>query len=166
MQFKIKIKIIYIIIIINVLLKNKKKKNFFIKNEFNFKSYKNYKIFINNNDTIYFKITEIIYFFSIKYKIMEIKYKILFVDKNYNFISPSELTLFNNLHLICIIKIINENFDKNSLPNIYQNKFYECIEFMNINEKNQIVIVIYQTKAKIVKMESMKTFLFLKKKFN
>ena len=68
--------------------------------------------------------------------------------------------------MICIIKIINENFDKNSLPNIYQNKYYECIEFMNIKEKIQIGIVIYQTKKKIVKMESMKTFFFLKTKFN
>ena len=168
MQFIIKIKIIYIIIIINVLLKNKNKENFFIKNEFNFNSYNNYKIFINNNDTIYFKITEIMYFFSLKYKIMEIKYKILFFDKNDNFISPSDLTLFNNLHLICIIKIKNENFDINSLPNIYQNKYYECIEFMNINEIIQIGIVIYQTKEKIVKMDmdSMKTFFFLKAKFN
>ena len=163
MKFKIKIKIIYIIIIINILLKNK---NFFIKNEFNFNSYNNYKIYINNNDTIHFNITVIKYFFIIKYKIMEIKYKILFVDKNNNFISPSDLTLFNNLHLICRLKIINENFDINSLPNIYQNKYYEYIGFMNINEKIQIGIAIYQTKEKTVKMESMKTFFFLKRKYN
>jgi hypothetical protein len=97
---------------------------------------------------------------------MEIKYKILFADKNNNFISPSDLTLFNNLHLICVIKIINENIDINSLPNIYQNKYYECVEFMKINEKIQIGIVIYPTKEKIVKMdmESIKTFFFLKTK--
>ena len=121
-----------------------------IRNDFNLHLNNKYKIFINNNDTIYFKISEIKYFFSIKYKIIKIKYKILFFDKNNNFILSLHLTLFNNLHLVSIINIINENIYISSLPSIYQDKYYECIEFMNINEKIQIGIIIFQTKEKAV----------------
>ena len=65
-----------------------------------------------------------------------------------------------------MLKIINENSYINSLPNIYQDKYYECIEFMNVNEKIQIGITIYQTQEKAVKIEYINTFFFLKPEFS
>ena len=53
------------------------------------------------------------------------------------------------MNLFCIIKIINKNITINSFPNIYKNKYYGCIEFININEKIKLGIKIYKTKEKI-----------------
>ena len=43
----------------------------------------------------------IIYIFSYKYNIAEFKYDIIFFDKQNNIIKPSDLALFNKLHIIC-----------------------------------------------------------------
>jgi hypothetical protein len=158
MKFKINKKIILLYLIIFILIKNKFKDNYFIKNENNNSAYVIYKYFINNNDSIYFNITDINYYFSIKYNI-------LIFDINNNFILPSDLTLFNQLHLICIITIKNQNVEINSLPNIYQNKYYECIEFININEKIKFGIKIYQKQENYENIKAFQTFFFLEKNF-
>ena len=126
MKFKINKKIILLYLIIFILIKNKFKDNYFIKNENNNSAYVIYKYFINNNDSIYFNITDINYYFSIKYNIIKLKYNILIFDINNNFILPSDLTLFNQLHLICIITIKNQNVEINSLPNFIK------INIMNV----------------------------------
>ena len=51
----------------------------------------------------------------------------------------------------------------NSLPNIYQNKYYECIEFININEKIKFGIKIYQSKEKEDNMEDFRKVFFFRK---
>jgi hypothetical protein len=89
----------------------------------------------------------------------------LIFDINNNFILPSDLTLFNQLHLICIITIKNQNVEINSLPNIYQNKYYECIEFININEKIKFGIKIYQKQENYENIKAFQTFFFLEKNF-
>ena len=61
-------------------------------------------------------------------------------------ISPSDLTLYNDLNIICHIKIINTNNTIDSLANIYKNQYYQCIEFFNINEKVKFGIKIYKKK--------------------
>ena len=81
-------------------------------------------------------------------------------------IFPSDLPLYNNLHIICVIEIINKNIIISSLPNIYQNKYYECIEFINIKEKIKFGIKIYQSKEKEENMEDFKKVFFLEKLFN
>ena len=49
-----------------------------------------------------------------------------------NLILPSELTLYNNFHILCYIKeIISHSHIIISLANIYENKYYKCIEFFN-----------------------------------
>ena len=114
-------------------------------------TYNNKQLFFNNeylNNSEYFKITFMKYSFSFKYKMIKIEYNIGFFDKNNNLILPSGLTLYKNLHIICNI-IIKDNKSINSLANIYKNKYYNCIEFCNINEKIQFGIVIYRLNKNI-----------------
>ena len=113
------------------------------------KSYNNGKIFINlNNDkyknSYYIKfdnlylinLTYINYSFSFKYKIVKVEYNIGFYNENNELINPSDLTLYNNLHIIC--NYFENNNKRNniySLANIYNNQFYKCLEFFNIYQK-------------------------------
>ena len=159
MKLKIYIKILILYIIIRIF---EKKDNYIFKNE-----YKNsLNFFINNTNTLFFNINEINYFSIIKYNIVKIKYKISVFDKNKNIIFPSDLPLYNKLHIICVIEITNKNIMINSLPNIYQNKYYECIEFVNINEKIKFGIKIYQTKEKEDNMDDFRKVFFLEKLLN
>ena len=66
---------------------------------------------------------------------MEIKYNINFYDKNKTAIKPSDLTLFNNLFIICHMKNGKKTINIDSLANIYQNKHYFCIQYFHVNEK-------------------------------
>ena len=142
MKFNKYIKII-ILYIINKLYvkKNEAIENDHIKNQNNYLL----KFNINTNDYIFFNIISIDDFISIKYKIIKRKLKLLILDKNKNFISPSDLSLYKNINIICFIQIINKNIIINSYPNIYKNKFYECIEFIKINEKIKLGIKIYKS---------------------
>lgn len=74
---------------------------------------------------------------------------------------PFDLVLFNNLHVIYIIKNLKENIEINSIPNIYDNKYYKCKEFIKINQTIKFGIIIYQTKEKEIKIESIKKFFFV-----
>jgi hypothetical protein len=72
-----------------------------------------------------------------------IKYIFGFYDYNNRVISPTEI--FNrNLGLICSTYITNQNIDINSMPNIYHNKYFKCVEYYKINEKINFGIKIYK----------------------
>ena len=166
MKFKFFIKVItfYYLIIFFFSIKN----NIFKSNNHKYNNsslFENYKFFIDKNDSLYFNIIEIKYCFSIKYKILRLKYKILIFDKKKNNVLPSDLPLYNNLHIICFIIIQNENIEINSFPNINNNKYYECIEFMNINEKIKFGIKIFESKEKKENAEIFRIFLFPEKNF-
>ena len=70
---------------------------------------------------IYFNLTYINYSFSLKYNLVKVVYRIGFYTKNNIFISPSDLALYYNLHMICFSTNLKENISVESLPNIYQN---------------------------------------------
>lgn len=91
----------------------------------------------------YYNISDLHYNYSFKFKLIKIKYKIGFYDINKNLIDPSFITLYNKLHIICEFNVINNNINIYSLPNIYQNKFFECVEFFSINEKIKLGIKLY-----------------------
>jgi len=86
----------------------------------------------NKNFTIILKNIE--YEFSLKYNITEVKYQFCFynVDK---LIAPSNLTLLYNLHVFCNIENKNNRINVISLSNIYENKYFYCIEYFNMDEK-------------------------------
>ena len=88
------------------------------------------------------------YFYSIKFKTIKLEYKFEILDKNKNIILPSDMVLYKNLHPLCFIEIANENNNNNiyitSIPNIYENRFFKCIEFYNIKDKINIGVKIYK----------------------
>ena len=72
------------------------------------------------------------YSFSFKFNTAKIEYYLTFYDENNNILFPSDLSLYNDFHVFCNIKI-NNNHSVYSLTNIYD-KYYSCIEFFNLNE--------------------------------
>ena len=76
---------------------------------------------------------------------MKVEYYIGLYDENNNIIKPSEISLYNNLSIICTIVLEIDN-NINSLANIYKDKYYYCIEFCKINETIKFGITIYGTR--------------------
>jgi len=61
-------------------------------------------------------------------------------------ITPSELTLYYNLHILCFIKN-NNSVNIYSLPNIEKDKYFKCTEFSYKYEKLKIGIIVYKTNS-------------------
>ena len=108
-------------------------------NEYNLLKY------YNNLEGIfeYFNIIDIKIIYNNKYEIIKIEYKIEFFDNHKNIILPSDLILYKKVHIFCYLKI-NSQLEIISIANIVENKFFNCIEFYNTNEKINIGIIIYQ----------------------
>ena len=66
----------------------------------------------------------------------------VFDQKKNNPISPSDLTLYYDLHLICLLNIDKINIT--SLAGIEENKYFRCTEFFNVNEKFKISFAVYE----------------------
>lgn len=128
-----------ILIIIDIILFNKKSyKINFDKNKYFYQNYDN---------NYYIKLININYSFSLNYKIVKVEYIIGFYNDNDDLIHPSDLTLYNNLHIICNYKednIINIY----SLAHIYNNKFMKCLSFLNIQQKVKFGINIIKKNKK------------------
>lgn len=171
--FKIILKVLYLILFLFLLSSFYKKFfKYYYTNEINIienDKYKNInKSFSLNN---YFKINEykndivleltfITYSFSVKYNIVEVKYNFSFFDENNAIIKPSDLIYYYNLHTICQIKKIENGNYISSLANINLNKFFNCIEYININELVEFGILIY-IEDEIDNYYENKTFYFL-----
>ena len=142
-KFINKLNIIFIIVILYLEVfknnTNNKNSNFF----FNFCL--NNKINIFCNKVKYLSIFDIIYLFSFKYNIVKLEYKFGLYENSNKIIEPSEF-LSNNINLICSIQIIYNNITINSLPNIYENKYFTCVEYFKINEKINFGIKLYEIK--------------------
>ena len=96
-----------------------------------------------DNKTYYFQIAEVRYFFSFIHKMVKIEYNICFYDEKRNLISPSDFTLYSNISLLCNIEIIYNNLSIDSLASIKDNKYFNCIEYFNLNENITIGIKLY-----------------------
>ena len=101
-----------------------------------FRKVNNYNInftrtFHFKNNNILFNLTSINYHFSYYYNQVELEYCFLFSDKENNLIFPSDLSLYYNLHSFCILK--SNNFHLQSISNIYQNKYFCCLEYYKLN---------------------------------
>ena len=136
------------------------KKNINIKNYIILEKYKNiskinkftnfegkYEIKVNKN--IYIIISDIQYYFSFKFKIVNVNYKFNIYDKNKKLIIPSNNNLFNNISFICYYKIIKGNISIDSLANIHKNEYFNCKEFFRLKEKINLGIKIFQIKNNI-----------------
>ena len=96
----------------------------------------------NNEDEIFYKLFNYSYIISFRFNIIQVEYSILFFNQNQSLISPSDLCLLYDLHIICRINKIGTYMNIDSLASIYLNKYFHCIEFININEKAYFGILI------------------------
>lgn len=106
-----------------------------------------YFLFYSNSHQIFFNISVFNFSFSFKFGISTLEYYIGFYEKN-SLIYPSDLSLYKNLHIFCNINRKNRNeelfYNRDSIPNIYANKYFKYIEFFNNNDTLEFGIKIYQ----------------------
>lgn len=92
------------------------------------------------NSYFFFNLSSIKYYFSYKFNKVELEYSLQLFDVDNNLIIPSDLALYYNLHIFCSIKKANLNLQ--SLSNIFLNKYFNCIEYFDLNQKAKIGIKI------------------------
>ena len=94
----------------------------------------------DNHLNISFNITSLYYSYSYKYNIVELEYQFAFFDENKNLIIPSDLAYYYNSHIFCILK--NKNTYLQSISNIHQDKYFKCIEYLELNNTSEFGIKI------------------------
>ena len=99
---------------------------------------------LTNITDVYLTSINISFDYSKEYEIIEAKYYIKLIDQNNKIIKPSDLTLIYNLHLLCRIYIEENNENIYSIPNIYENKLFFCVEYIKIAEKAKFGINIFK----------------------
>ena len=104
------------------------------------------KIYLDDLKDLTLKVIYLNYSFSLKYKVVDIKYCINFYDQYNNSIIPSKFTLYN-FHVICHMKNRINNYIFESIANIYINKYFCCNKYFNIGEKLKFGIKVYNTKS-------------------
>jgi len=92
------------------------------------------------NSYFFFNLSSIKYYFSYKFNKVELEYSLQLFDVDNNLIIPSDLALYYNLHIFCSIKKANLNLQ--SLSNIFLNKYFNCIEYFDLNQQAKIGIKI------------------------
>ena len=117
-----------------------------IKNNNFFNTFYLKNLTLDNEKNLTLKISYLDYSYSLKYNITEVKYYINFYDEYNNPIAPTSLSLYN-FHVICHMKTIINNINFESIANIYENKYFFCIEYFNIGEKVTFGIKIYNTNS-------------------
>ena len=126
---------------IDIQHQNKTKDDSILLIENSFSSYINN---ITDCPIIYFDVKNISYSYSKDYGLIEVKYLIFFFDSNFNDIKPSNLALLYNLSIFCDIYIYKTNENIYSVSNIYENKYFFCIEYIQTKEHVNFGIKIYR----------------------
>ena len=137
--------LVILIFSINIYINNKLVLNENINLIYN--KYKLYKLLLSNdnrNISIVFNLTYINYCFSFKYNYVMIEYNLGFYDEDNYIIFPSDLSLYNNFSIFCYIELKNQNKSIYSFAGVVNNSFYNCKEFINLNEKINFGIIIYK----------------------
>lgn len=153
---------IYILFIINI---NKDDIN---NNLWKFSTYSNFLRIKNITDIndIYFNINKINYSFSKKFGLIEVKYFINFRDNNYNNIKPSNILSFYKMNILCNIYISETNKNIYSIANIYENRYFFCVEYIKIEDKANFGIMIYKINNTNEEIEYYQQFFFSDEIFN
>ena len=112
-----------------------------------------------------FNLTNIKYSTEVKNNIVKIEYFIGFYDINKNLISPSDLTLYFEYHVLCFNLNLETNIFITTLANIYENKNFYCTEFLNKIDKIKFGIIIYK-KSKRSEYYSLDFFTYNNSKIN
>lgn len=137
---------LFVFLVLNIAIKNNYRKLWGNHNDFLTKNniivFKKPILLGKLNQSLFFKIIDFNYSFSFKFKKLKIDYNFGFYDKDNNIILPSDLALYNDLHILCNIEF-KDNNSIDSLSNIYKIKFFNCIEFCEFNENIKFGIKIY-----------------------
>jgi hypothetical protein len=80
---------------------------------------------------------------------VKLEYCIGLYDEEENLISPTDISLYYNISLFCNIIIEYYNISIDSLANIKTNKYFNCIEYYNLNEKITFGVKIIRKKILI-----------------
>jgi len=112
----------------------------------------------NFNDSLFFNLSSIKYYFSYKFNKTELEYDFYFFDKQNNLIIPSDLSLYYNLHAFCVINY--ENTTIQSISNVYQNKFFSCLEYFELNLFAKFEIKICNDSSSCMSFELFDTHFF------
>ena len=150
-NFEIKIieliifKVIFLFSLIVFPYKNKKFSDLFDKNYTNFVKPNIFFLsnYFQNINNIIFNLSYINYSIESNKNILKVEYLIDFYNYNKSII-PSDLTLINKFHILCISKEIKSHNYIIYLANIIKNKHYKCIEFFNRDEEIIFGIKIYK----------------------
>jgi len=94
----------------------------------------------------YFNITSLDYKFSTKFSKIKLEFTFGVFDKNKTIIHPSDLTLYSKISVLCIMHVNSTTIY--SLPQIIDNKYYECIEFFDIDETPNFGLQFYPQGSK------------------
>ena len=101
--------------------------------------------YFNNTEAEYFNVTYLKSTFSHKFNTIKVEYNIVFYDKNDNIIAPSNLSLYDNIHLICHIDVKDPyGTIVDSLGYNHKNEYYVCVEFVEMQKKIKFGIKLYQ----------------------
>lgn len=146
--FKFSFKFIIFLTLFNIIF-------FHQKNDFSLKKIRNNltnnNAFLNINK--FKNINKLNYFynysFSYKFNITKIEYFFDFYDNKNKLILPPDMTLYNDLHIVCYVNK-NNKFYIHSLAEISENKYFRCIEFINLNEIVKFGINIFNKKISYI----------------
>ena len=175
-NFKIYIFKSSIFIVLNIIIFSNIKKYYFMRpvyfgvfNNNNLITFNKNYLKQNSNISLFFNLTYLKYYYSYKYRIVLVEYNIGFYDLNENLIIPSDLFFYNYIQVFCHIK--REYLDLYSLANIYQDSYFNCIEFIDINEEIKFGITIKNKQTDTISSsyffpEKMLYFNYLKYKNN
>ena len=98
--------------------------------------------FTLEKDILTFNLSNYKLYFSHNANLTKISYLIQVFDSRNNSISPSDLTLHYDLHIICLLNTNKVNIT--SLAGIEKDKYFKCTEFFNLEENFQIRFAIYR----------------------
>ena len=93
----------------------------------------------------YYNLIDFKYSFSFLYNMIKVEYNFGIFDEKKKIFFPSDLPLYEDLHIYCYFKF-NINKIIVSLANIYNNEYFNCIEFFKINEKVEFGVKILKGK--------------------
>ena len=121
---------------------------------------------ITNIKDIYLNIINVTYCYSSEFNLIEIKYYFLLYDKNNNAIRPSDLSLIYRLILLCNIYIFESKENIYTIPNIQENQYFFCIEYINIVEHIKFGIKAYKINTINEEIEYYEDYFFTDKSIN
>jgi len=107
--------------------------------------YENKYIITDDDQLFYFELNDYKYDFSFDYNITKIQYNIILLDANKKDIKPSDFNFRYKNRFLCYFKKDDDNNIIYSFPNIVLNKYFSCIEYINVNDKGEFGFIFFRT---------------------